>query len=178
MEATGGVIEAAYHGVIPDRPAYLVVEHLISRLDTVSSFQNWWVAEQAGAVVGGVNAGGLSASAHEPPNALLLEERRYLFQPFRPLLTHLRPEESYYIRAIAVYPDHRSAGVGSLLMAHVHREGKAKGFSETSLVVFAENTRAVDLYKRLGYTQIARGPAPTHELIRYGGDVLVMARRA
>jgi ribosomal protein S18 acetylase RimI-like enzyme len=45
-------------------------------------------------------------------------------------------------------------------MAHAHREGAAQGYPETSLHVFAANTRAVALYTRLGYTEVARCPAP------------------
>jgi ribosomal protein S18 acetylase RimI-like enzyme len=177
MEATGGLTEAAYHGVLPDRPTNLIVEHLMSRAGTTSSFENWIVAEQAGEVVGGLNAYRSSAPAQDPPNPLLLEERLYLFQPMRQLRSQVHTEERYHIRAVAVYPEFRGVGAGSALMSQAHGEGQAKGFTETSLVVFSENTRAVELYKRLGYTEVARVPAPEHKLIRYGGDVQFMIKR-
>ena len=76
-----------------------------------------------------------------------------------------------------MYPEYRGVGAGSALMSHAHGEGEARGFTVTSFVVFSENTRAAELYKRLGYVEVARGPAPEHELIRYNGDVLLMVRR-
>jgi ribosomal protein S18 acetylase RimI-like enzyme len=173
LEATGGIIEAIYHGVIPERPTHQIVEHLFSRSGTVSSLANCWVAEQGSAVVGGLNAFPYDAFDQEPANPLFLEERR----PLARIVGQLRAPGSYYIRAIAVYPASRGAGVGRALLAHAHREGAAHGCLETSLHVFAENTRAVALYTRLGYTEVARRPAPTHALIRYGGDILLMRRR-
>ena len=78
---------------------------------------------------------------------------------------------------MAVYPAFRSAGVGRALMSHAHREGAVHGYPATSLHVFAANTRAVALYTQLGYSEVGRCPAPTHPLICYSGDVLLMRRR-
>ncbi len=176
MEATGGFMEALYHGVIPDKPTYQIIEHFFSHAGTTDSFDNWWVAEQEGEIVGGVSAHPAGALAQDPPDPLIPEERLYLLKPFRQLLGQLRAEGSYYIRAVAAYPEYRGAGIGSALISHAHSEGKARGFIETSLLVFSENTRAVELYKRLGYTEVARRPVIRHELIRYGSDVLLMVR--
>jgi ribosomal protein S18 acetylase RimI-like enzyme len=173
LEATGGIIEAIYHGVIPGRSTQQIVEHLFSRPGSISSLANCWVAEQDGAVVGGLNAFPYDTFNQEPVNPLFLEERR----PLAGVISQLSAPGSYYIRAIAVYPASRSTGVGRALMAHAHRETATHGYSETSLHVLAANTRAVALYTRLGYTEVGRCPAPTHALIRYSGDVLLMCRR-
>jgi hypothetical protein len=78
LEATGGIIEAIYHGVIPERPTQQIVEHLFSLPGSISSLANCWVAEHEGAVVGGLNAFPYDAFDQEPVNPLFLEERRPL----------------------------------------------------------------------------------------------------
>src|SRR5690606_27253774 len=66
----------------------------------------------------------------------------------------------YYLRVgrchlgrLVVAPAHRGRGVGARLVHELVALGSAQlGVSECSLFVVAQNTRAVALYRRLGFT--------------------------
>ena len=51
-----------------------------------------------------------------------------------------------------------------------------RGYSNLSLVVFEQNTGALKLYQRLGYSVVDRAPIVPHPLIHYTGDALLMIR--
>lgn len=53
---------------------------------------------------------------------------------------------------IAIHPDERGQGFGSLLMHFLHQAAKARGASQIRLSVHADNSRAIDMYRELGYS--------------------------
>lgn len=52
---------------------------------------------------------------------------------------------------IAVAPDRRGQGVADALMRHLHRVAAARGAPAVRLKVYRTNTRAIRLYRSLGY---------------------------
>lgn len=52
---------------------------------------------------------------------------------------------------IAVHPDVQGKGLSKLLMLFMHRAAKLRGCKEIFLKVYKDNTRAVTVYKDLGY---------------------------
>ena len=172
MEASGGLVEAVYEGAIPERSASLIVEHLFSRPNTTTAFTNCSVAESEGRVLGSIHAFPMDAMGEGPADPLLRDDRLYLYEPFE----HMHADGSYYIMAVAVYPEFRGSGIGRRLIAEAETAAKAKGFKEASLNVFAENQGAVRLYEALGYKERARQPVIGHDRIRYRGDYLLMTR--
>ena len=172
MEASGGLTEAVYEGAIPGRSTDLIVEHLFSRPNATTSFANCLVAENEERVLGSIHAFPMDDMADSPADPLLREDRLYLYEPFE----HMHADGSYYIMAIAVYPEFRGSGIGRRLIAEAEAAAKAKGFTETSLNVFAENQGAVRLYEALGYRESGRQPVVGHEKLRFGGDCLLMTR--
>jgi len=172
MEATGGLAEAVYEGVIPGRKANLIVEHLFSRPNATTAFANCSVAENEERVLGSIHAFPMDAMGEGPADPLVPEDRFYLYAPFE----HMHADGSYYIMAVAVYAEFRDSGIGQRLIAEAEAAAKAKGFKEMSLNVFAENQGAVRLYETLGYKERARQPVVGHDKIRYGGDYLLMTR--
>ena len=172
MEATSGLIEAVYEGVIPGRSTHLIVELLSSRPSATTSFANCMVAESDGRVLGSIHGFPMDAMGDSPADPLVPDDRAYLFAPF----AHMHAEGSYYLMALAIYPEFRGCGIGQSLMNDAASAAKAQGFSETSLNVFSENERAARLYESLGYKERARQPVVGHDRIRYGGDILLMTR--
>ncbi|MFI9382425.1 GNAT family N-acetyltransferase [Kutzneria sp. NPDC052558] len=75
------------------------------------------------------------------------------FRPGTPLITHLE-----------VFENARNRGIGTRLMAVAESELRARGFRQVALAVELSNTRALDLYERLGYRD-------------WGCDFVVCARR-
>jgi len=59
-----------------------------------------------------------------------------------------------------------------LSLGRKHAAGK--GFAECSLYVFAENVRAVALYKKHGFKEAGRCPVTQHPLLYCPGDMLLM----
>jgi len=176
MVASGGVMEAIYHEAMPGQGAKQVIERLFSRVGASTALANCWIAEYEGQAVGGLNAFSLALFDAEPPNPWLRVDRHSLLTPFRALFNDVGCDEAYYVRAVAVYSKFRGLGVGDALMAQAHNDTRINRFSRTCLAVFADNTLAVEFYRRLGYTEVARHPAPTHRLMRYQGDTLLLVR--
>lgn len=173
LEASGGLIEAVYEGAIPGRDTHLIVEHLFSRPETTTSYAHCWVAEASDRVLGSIHAFPMDDMGKGPSDPLAREDRLHLYAPF----ARMHAEGSFYLMALAVYPEFRGCGIGQRLMAEAESAARSRGFTETSFNVFAENHRAVRLYESLGYRECARQPVVGHERIRYGGDLLLMSRR-
>lgn len=56
-----------------------------------------------------------------------------------------------HVTQVCVLPEYRSRRIGEALLAHTAAALRKRSFSSLSLTVTAANTRAVELYKRLGF---------------------------
>ena len=63
---------------------------------------------------------------------------------------------TWYVHALAAYPEHRGHGVGAALLAEAEKLATAAGLSEQSLVVSDTNSGARRFYERSGYHEAAR----------------------
>ena len=85
--------------------------------------------------------------------------------------------DTWFINALAVFPEGRNQSIGTQLMAAAEDQAKRRGFSKMSIQVYAQNTGAVRLYDRLGYTLVAREPVRLHPCPPYySGDVLLLMK--
>ena len=57
-----------------------------------------------------------------------------------------------HLAQIAVHPDDRRNGIARALLCGLLPAAGRQGFSRMSLLVSAENTAALDLYRALGFT--------------------------
>ena len=57
---------------------------------------------------------------------------------------------------IAVAPSHRGRGLAAQLLRHVMKLSKARGVESMYLEVRVSNTRAADLYRGFGFTEVGR----------------------
>ncbi|MDO8536533.1 MAG: GNAT family N-acetyltransferase [Candidatus Omnitrophota bacterium] len=67
--------------------------------------------------------------------------------------------EDCYLSNVSVYPEFRSFGIGTKLLAAVEDEVKSIGKKRIVLHAETHNTRAISLYERLGYTIESRSPS-------------------
>lgn len=97
-----------------------------------------------------------------------------VFAPYR----YLEAPGTWYICGVALRPEFRGRGIGTQLLQIAREQAREHGHERLSLVVFAENTGAVRLYRRLGYEIIKRAPIVPHPLIRCRGEALLMVAPA
>ena len=82
----------------------------------------------------------------------------------------------WYVNALAVHPEFRRHGVGAALLAHADALGREAGAKGMAIIVASENDRAVRLYKKVGYTQVARRPLIPFPGFKRGGDWLLLTK--
>ena len=90
-------------------------------------------------------------------NAIRLKLVRTLFAPMWRILETI-PEGDFYVQGIAIKPELRGAGIGSLLMNDIENRAKASGSIRLSLDVSSKNDGARRLYKRLGMVDSSTWP--------------------
>lgn len=67
-------------------------------------------------------------------------------------------EGDYYVSNMAVYPELRRLGFGTKIFEVIEEEARAAGSQRMVLDVETDNTEAVKLYKRLGYSIEKQSP--------------------
>jgi ribosomal protein S18 acetylase RimI-like enzyme len=77
-----------------------------------------------------------------------------------------RAEQSLSLVGIAVSPEFTRRGVGAALMEAFEREALVRGYGMLRLSVYESNTRAIQLYRRFGWSPVGRsGPLVTYEKV-------------
>ncbi len=131
------------------------------------SYEHVVFAERDGVVVGMVSAftGAQHRGFSEEPlkraagrSAFRMGCVRTLLGPLWRILNTVA-EGDFYLQGIAVDPDLRGAGIGSLLMADAEERARANGAARLCLDVAAKNERARNLYARRGMAESSRWPA-------------------
>ena len=82
-----------------------------------------------------------------------------LFAPLWCILETV-PEGDFYLQSIAVEPELRGVGVGSLLMNDVEARASENGSGRLTLDVGAKNKVARKLYSRRGMVESSEWPSP------------------
>ena len=89
----------------------------------------------------------LEGSSHEElPNPRVAE------------ITEKIEENEYYVMYLAVYPKFRRLGIGTKLFAVIEEEARKTGYNRVVFDVETDNTEAIKLYERLGYSIVSRSP--------------------
>ena len=124
-------------------------------------------AEREGVVVGMSSAytGAQHRGFSEEPlkraagrSALRMRFVRMLFAPLWRILYTI-PEGDFYLQGIAVDPELRGEGIGTLLMDDVEARARASGSARLSLDVSAKNKGARKLYGRRGMIESSAWPS-------------------
>jgi len=157
--------EAAAAGESPLDVGRHRVEHEEGNL----SFRNAWVIESAGAVAAGL----IGYRQPEPYSLDGLETFPPVVQPLVRLQAFA--PGSWYVHIVAVLPEHRGKGLGSLLLADAERRAHEVGARSLSLIVASENPSAIRLYEHVGYRPLARRPVIGFPGF-HGGDWVLMTK--
>jgi len=132
------------------------------------SYEHVIFAEREGVVVGMSSAytGAQHRGFTDEPlrraagrSALRMKLVRTLFAPLWRILDTV-PEGDFYLQGIAVEPELRGAGIGSLLMDDTEGRARASGSARLTLDVAAKNKGARKLYARRGMVESSEWPSP------------------
>ena len=168
--ASGGVAEYVWSTLASEYPGLTPLKigaRRYARDEGAFSYRNCTVAELGGEVIGMLHA----FPMEDQP------EHKEAGEPMDPVLepyTKLEVPGSYYISAMATFPEHRGKGLGTRMLEIANGRARENGCPQISLLVFEQNEEAVRLYERKGFEIIDRAPVVPHESIRYTGEVLLM----
>lgn len=141
------------------------------------SYQNCLIAECRGQIAGMLHSFAMdppeeSPAATPPPPAAPAE-----VDPVLAPYAELEDYGSLYISGVAVWPEYRDRGIGGRLMDAAEIRARQLGLPRLSLICFEANSRAMALYRRLGFVEIARRPLVPHPCLKYlSGDAVLMTR--
>ena len=108
------------------------------------SYRNARIAE-----IDGLTAGMILA--YRLPDPYVLDRLEELPEVVRPLvLLESQAPGSWYVNAVACYPEYRGHGIGTALMADAADRALMAGADHLSLIVASGNTGAHAFYLRLG----------------------------
>ena len=140
---------------------------LFAQPDSVFSFENAVVAEQAGRIVGLAHA--IPAAQYHRGNALprqMLRRGPLFLLRLLPVMfalhrsTQTPPPDALYLGLLSVAPSRRGLGIGTRLLEGVHTRAADTGCTCVCLHAEVENAGARRLYERHGYTVVAEYPTP------------------
>jgi ribosomal protein S18 acetylase RimI-like enzyme len=134
--------------------------------DSVFSYTNCTVADLEGKIIGILVAFPMHESEDEDSDV----------DPILAPYMKLEQYNSYYICAMALFPEYRGKGVGTKFLQIAEQQAVDNKLTQLSLIVFEQNEGAKRLYERHGYYEIKREPVVPHELIHYTGYALLMVK--
>jgi len=159
-EASDGLVDFLLRDLVPDRSATELLQAEVERPNSIDSHCNTDVIACDGQII--AIAVSLPASQQKltaEMEAFLPEDRLNAMREYY----QSRVEESWLLDTLWVDSTFRGRGLGSQLIAQTKAKATAKGFPSLSLAVWADNDRALRLYKRHGFQtvkQIAIAPHP------------------
>ncbi|MEM1310311.1 MAG: GNAT family N-acetyltransferase [Cyanobacteria bacterium P01_H01_bin.153] len=125
-------------------------------------------------IQGMIMAFAIPPEAPEPQNPESSEEMLPGMEVLAPYA--LEQPNSWYICALAVFPEYRRQGIGVQLLDLAFNQARDRNFPSVSLLCFEQNTGALRLYQRYGFRVIDRTAVVPHPLIHHTGDVLLMTK--
>lgn len=178
--ASDGVSDYIWSTLADDYPGLTRIEIGAKRYSnetSLFSYKNCLLAERDGEVIGMMltfpiaEVEGGDTASQEMASELTsnVSDEPDVLAPY-----NLESPGTWYICALALFPEFRGEGVGTEFLAIAHQQAAERGFSELSLLCFEQNTRALNLYLRNGFKVIDRTPVVPHPFIHYTGDILLM----
>lgn len=116
------------------------------------SYRNCIVAENGGKIAGAL----IGYLLQTKPDSAAAPDVHPIIRPLLEL--EVPAADTWYINAVATYPEARGLGIGSALLRSAERMALGKGVKAMSLIVSDANHDAKKLYERLGYKETDRRP--------------------
>jgi ribosomal protein S18 acetylase RimI-like enzyme len=170
--ASDGVVEYLFRDLVPGKSALDILADGLALDVYPHTFRSSIVAQSENQVVGM----SLSYPAHfhcitDELTNFLPADRLAVFHEFYAS----RVEGSYFLDAICVDKNCQGLGIGKALLEHTKRKAGNDGYSELSLIVFADNKRAIKLYEDEGFRRISKINLQSDELLQHDEGCLLMS---
>lgn len=128
------------------------------------SYENCWIAESAGEVVGMMHS---YPMLYDPDPAPVTDK---VLAPY----AGLEIPDTLYISSLALHEGWRSRGLGAQFLAHARQRRETLGLKELSLIDYASNTGARRFYERHGFRIVGQCQIVPHPMIRTTGAAYLM----
>lgn len=83
-------------------------------------------------------------------------------------------DSSLLLNALSVAVEYRGQGIGSQLIAYTKQRAQEDNFAGVSLIVWADNGNAIQLYQREGFKEIQRIHLAPHPLMPHPDGCILM----
>ena len=159
------------HELVPGMTPVQIVAHNLANDNYPYSYRSTIVASDGNDVVG--MALSYPSSYHK-----ITDEMRDFFPSER--LEHFndfylsRVENSWFLDALGVHETCRGKGIGTRLVELTKEKAKENGYKLLSLIVFADNTPALALYKVLGFEVVKKIELEGNEFIPHNEGCLLL----
>jgi ribosomal protein S18 acetylase RimI-like enzyme len=177
--ASDGVSNYIWSTLTSDYPGLSLLEIGAKRYtneESLFSYKNCMLAEREGEILGMMLTFPIEESEEaitpEPPEPIA--EVTTTPEPDVMAPYALEAPGTWYICALAVFPEFRGQGIGTQFLAIAHQQAAERNIQQLSLLCFEQNTGALKLYQRNGFQEIDRAKVVPHPLIHYTGDILLM----
>lgn len=166
--ADGDTLSFIARGISPMADVGAIYRDMLAELEGIYSYRNCLVAELDGNVIGMANAFTARLIENELAGARITAREKHLLAR-----TELNDPQSYLLNSIAIMPAYQRCGIGTRLVEAVAAEALEQKFSSVTLHVWADNTKAIAFYQKLGFKMDGHAAIPWHpELPHFGGSLL------
>ncbi|WP_027951145.1 GNAT family N-acetyltransferase [Haliea salexigens] len=169
--ASDGVVEYLFHDLVPGLSALQLLSNGLEQDEYPHTFRSCIVAESDQEIVG------MALSYPAEHHCITDELANFLpadrLKRFREFYSS-RVEGSYFLDAMSVEEKYRGLGIGKALLEKTKVKASSEGYSELSLIVFADNTRAINLYEHSGFKRVKNIELQPHHLIPHEGGCILM----
>ncbi|WP_290739985.1 GNAT family N-acetyltransferase [Amaricoccus sp.] len=174
LMAAHGMAEAVFSDLVPGLSTeQIIASHRIEPEGRPSSHTNWWVVEgDHSDIAGGMNAYALREVFRPSREEVLTDERIRMLRPMIEL--NAEATGTFYINALAVFPEYRHAGFGRRLIALAVQGAREAGMAAVSLTTFEDDRRLVSYYRKIGFAAVASRPLQPHARLQAKGNVILM----
>lgn len=169
--ASDGVVEYLFHDLIPNISAIEILSDGLEQDVYPHTYRSCIIAESNKQIVG--------MTLSYPAQYHCITEELINFLPldrlerFREFYSS-RVKGSYYLDAMCVDEIYQGKGIGKSLLEHTKIKAGSEGYRELSLIVFADNERAIGLYEKQGFKNVKHIKLEPHRLIPHDGGCILM----
>ena len=160
-----------FHDLVPGLSAVQLLSNGLEQDEYPHTYRSCIVAESDQKIVG--MALSYPAEFHgitDELESFLPADRLERFREFY----SSRVEGSYYLDAMCVDEMCKGKGIGKALLEQTKIKASSEDYRELSLIVFADNTRAISLYEHNGFEGVKNIELEQHKLIPHEGGCILM----